>query len=670
MLLWWRTDEPLSLTCLVLAISLAASLIPSMGEAGTSKTSTKSITPIGNPKEVRWSKKTQALHISPETGLTIEIEGPTAVLFEFRAKQRGKRVIIDIVENDRYRSRNAVKLRSIGGGRQGYRFATLLSMTVAEGKHRYTIYELGAEELVVIATTLRKPDKDFSVRPFEDTQAPPPEATLLAERDDTDEEGSRHSPADGRQQSGGNLRDAAVFGEGPPQEETTTSSSSSDDDGRPFGEADNTGPDGKETNVRPFDESGTDSDSLGVEDSGDAIKLALTDDVLSIGGRLYSNASYQINGRTESEEFALANRNFLDAYLDARPLDDVRAFIQGRVVYVPTVNSSATTIETDESVSAVLDQMWLKFSIARRVFFTVGQQPIKWGSGVFWNPTDFVNHESRDPLAIVDERVGVPLVKLHVPFESLGWNLYGVVSFQDVASAADVGLGLRGEIVLGSTEVTLSSFVQRHLPTRIGFDVSSDLFGLDVWFEAAASTNVKQTFWRGAVDYDPDNPQFPRGFQRTDDWLFQSTFGVRTTIPYGQSHSLHVGSEFFLNDLGYDNGVNLYPWIIAQGDFKPLYMGKQYVAAFLAVPNPGGLSDTTFTLTAVDNLSDGSWLARLDYSDEFFNTLKVRAFVSAFLGRRGELRLGFTIPPQPGLENGTDIKPPIVETGIAAIISF
>ena len=73
-----------------------------------------------------------------------------------------------------------------------------------------------------------------------------------------------------------------------------------------------------------------------------------------------------------------------------------------------------------------------KLDVYRTLFITVGQQPIRWGEGRFWNPTDLLNQQARDPLAIFDERLGVGLVKLHLPIEALAWNLYAVANLEGV----------------------------------------------------------------------------------------------------------------------------------------------------------------------------------------------------------------------------------------------
>ena len=89
---------------------------------------------------------------------------------EFRSEQRGKRVIIDILQDGRWLSRNPVSLRAIGGGRRGYRFATLLAMTVSAGEKTYEIKAQGAD-LVVIVTERKTFHKEFAIRSFEDTRA-------------------------------------------------------------------------------------------------------------------------------------------------------------------------------------------------------------------------------------------------------------------------------------------------------------------------------------------------------------------------------------------------------------------------------------------------------------------------------------------------------------------
>ena len=76
--------------------------------------------------------------------------------------------------------------------------------------------------------------------------------------------------------------------------------------------------------------------------------------------------------------------------------------------------------------ASLLDQAWLRFDIEHTVFVTAGKQHVKWGTARFWNPTDFLPPQRRDPLAVFDARTGASMLKLHVPWEAKGWNFYGI----------------------------------------------------------------------------------------------------------------------------------------------------------------------------------------------------------------------------------------------------
>ena len=129
----------------------------------------QTISPIGTPRTVPWGKGRKAFVIDPEAGLKLTLRGPAFLLLELRSKRAGKKVIVDIIKAERFRSRNPVKLRAIGGGRRGYRFATLLAMKVPKGKDTYEIRVKGAE-MVVIITVRKRFHRQFGIRPFEDTQ--------------------------------------------------------------------------------------------------------------------------------------------------------------------------------------------------------------------------------------------------------------------------------------------------------------------------------------------------------------------------------------------------------------------------------------------------------------------------------------------------------------------
>ncbi|MGB8929861.1 MAG: hypothetical protein WCC48_01280, partial [Anaeromyxobacteraceae bacterium] len=159
------------------------------------------------------------------------------------------------------------------------------------------------------------------------------------------------------------------------------------------------------------------------------------EDPLKLGGLAYLRATTTWSRGVPPSRWALSTPLLTDLYVDVRPNDRARAFALGRLTYDPTISATAVDLgglrvpQTREQ----LDQLWLNFDVGRTVFVTAGKQHVKWGTGHFWNPTDWLHPVRRDPLAQLDVRTGVTMVKAHVPWEARGWNLYGVAVVEDLA---------------------------------------------------------------------------------------------------------------------------------------------------------------------------------------------------------------------------------------------
>lgn len=405
------------------------------------------------------------------------------------------------------------------------------------------------------------------------------------------------------------------------------------------------------------------------------------------GGRLFMRLNYLIRDEDVAERSAISSPNLLDLYVDARLNDRVRGYAQARVTHDFSVAEGQVGAfgETQQKTRLLLDQVWAKFDIAHTVYATVGRQRIKWGTGRFWNPTDFLNAAARDPLAVFDERLGVSMVKLHLPIESLSWNFYGIVTLDDADLLKRIGGAFRAEILLGQAELTLSATMRKDAPTRLGFDLSAGLSFLDFRAEGALIHNSNRPYYRGSFA-PPDRP-LPTLVDRSDEWIPQAVVGVEATLKLSDRDSLILGLEYFYNDSGYDDG-NLYPFLLFQDSanrracsgpdcaapaFQPLYMGRHYGAAYLALPNPFGFSDTTVILSALANLSDRSALGRLDFQTTVLSFLSLSLFGQLHFADRGEFKLGFAVAPTagvPGLENGASIADPIFDLGAGLSLTF
>jgi hypothetical protein len=449
------------------------------------------------------------------------------------------------------------------------------------------------------------------------------------------------------------------------------------------------------------------------------------EDALKIGGQLYLRLATTALEEQGIADWRLSSPNLLDVYLDARPNDRVRAFALGRVFYDPTFVQALPTGElpsgatlassgtlpigtsTTANPSGVLDQLWINFDVAHTAFVTAGRQHAKWGVGHFWNPTDYLHPVRRDPLAVFDQRTGTTMVKVHVPWEQRGWNFYGVTVFEDVAGdpprradgTADsnrlgrVGVGGRAEVVLGGVELGADALVQdRHRP-RFGVDFSTGLWDLDVYGEAALRTTLDTPHWRCRPGADCGSTF---SYERHDAVGFtpQITAGASYSVKYSDEDAVTVGGEYFFNDGGYAN-ARIYPVLLAAAatsttptfdgsvlgttgtvqnpfagqanPFTPFYLGRHYAGAYVQLPNPGSWNNTTFTLSVLGNLSDKSFIARLDHSVLVLTYLRVETYVAGHFGdRAGEFRLGLDLRPDLPIFT----PPQVFDAGIALRVSL
>jgi len=93
------------------------------------------------------------------------------------------------------------------------------------------------------------------------------------------------------------------------------------------------------------------------------------------------------------------------------------------------------------------------------------------------------------------------------------------------------------------------------------------------------------------------------------------------------------------------------------------------------LPAPGSWNDTTFTLTALASLTDGSAVVRLDHSVMVNTYLRIETFAAGHVGHQwGEFRFGGTIDANAG---GAGLPPvpvtvpvPVLDLGVALRVSL
>jgi len=417
----------------------------------------------------------------------------------------------------------------------------------------------------------------------------------------------------------------------------------------------------------------------------------LEKDRLQLGGMLYLRAALGIpqrDARADSRYVTLSTPNLLDVYLDGRPNERVRAFARGRVTWDPAAGyprgltdalataaqlapagSAAPTLPDPNAAHALLDQLWLNFDVARTVWVTVGKQPVKFGATRLWNPADVVNATRKNPLDFMDLRTGVTALKARVPLTEEGLNLVVLGTLDQADAVEKVGGVARLEAVFSTVELGLSAAARRGGDPRAALDVSAGVGDVDLTAE------VGTTFLTNAAAH--------RAGLLADDVHLQTSLGLSYTFVYNNDDLCVVGAEGFWNPDQWmaraDYAGAFAAMLTGQPTttpYRPFYLGRYYGAAYVALPGPGTWDDASFTLTTLGNLSDKSFLTRLDATFVVLTYLSVQAYVQGHYGTKGgEFRFGFdSLTVDPG--TGTPVTLPVaypyqmVDLGVNLRVDF
>lgn len=402
-------------------------------------------------------------------------------------------------------------------------------------------------------------------------------------------------------------------------------------------------------------------------------------DPLKIGGSLLMTGQAFFSEGRPTAETPFSAPMVLDTYLDARPNDRLRAYAVGRLQFDPTrplgtASAAGTalpmigvTSSGQTNPSVYLDQLWLRFDILRKVYFTVGRQKVRWGTARIWYPTDFLNSQPRDALNPFDVRLGVNLVKVHVPVEALGWNFYGygILDNLDVSSAAPyvsidrLGGAARAEFVVGPAEIGLGGVWMKGRRPRYAIDVSSALGPFDVYAEAAFRSGKDFLKFKMPADLTANNVfekalDIAASAYRPDGIVVQVSGGLSWQFNYTDKNFAVLAAEYFYNPVGYDSPPEylvqtFFPGLIGQPvdpiQKAPLYGGRHNLAIIASLPGLPELTWVTVNVSNIIRISDPSGLVRLDAIFRVLTYLQVQVFAQFFYGKTGgELR--FQLPDE------------------------
>jgi hypothetical protein len=405
----------------------------------------------------------------------------------------------------------------------------------------------------------------------------------------------------------------------------------------------------------------------------------VTDNPLQVGAIYYQQAILSGQQGVKFSKTPLSAPVQVDGYLDGRPNDRLRVFVDSRLLYDPTRDqfsntsgstslsgqglqtqsttgtSSTSTAQTANNPQVVLDQVWLKFDIDRAIFVTAGKQHVKWGTSRFWNPTDFLSTQRRNPLLPYDLRLGNNMLKLDMPLEGKKTNLYAIGLFDNPDPASTVGqLGsaLRGETLLGVAEVGIDAVFRGTEGPAYGADLSAPVGPFDLYAEFAYVTGGKKVYPDGALTTGTNISTLPTTDLSGSD--IQVSGGVSYDFAWKEDRLATVGVEYFYNQDGYNNSSS-YPAQVLTGNYQPFYTGKNYAAIYFTAEGPDANKHTSYTFSTLSNLSDKSYVSRADIQWRVLTYLTFEGYVDGHYGAPGgEFNFALSTPV---LTNGTTVIP-------------
>ena len=407
---------------------------------------------------------------------------------------------------------------------------------------------------------------------------------------------------------------------------------------------------------------------------------------LTIGGLLYLRTQLSASEGQPPSHYLLSAPFLLDTYLDARPNDRVRGYVLVRTEWDPTYNPAqpaqyGLTLTPVPNPDFLIDQMWIKFDVAREVFVTIGRQHVKWGTAHFWFPNDLLNPVKLTPLAVFDQRTGVTMVKANLPLSNENLNLYAIGLFEGLQQANQLGkLGgaLRAEYVLGTVELGLDMVSTLGQHNRYGGDISFGILDFDFYAEGALTSSRDNPLWQELVAPDfspaPGQPVSFGSYQLTSSasYLPQVVGGLNYSLRYGNNRLLTFGGEYFYNGLGY-SAPSIYPWLFVNNAATFFYLGQQYAGLYVLADKPGSWYNSTFNFSTLSNLSDRSFISRIDFFQTVLTHLRVEAFVDVHYGGNGEFHYSLSTPSLTfnGVTLPTlNVTPPVFDVGLALRLSI
>ncbi len=370
------------------------------------------------------------------------------------------------------------------------------------------------------------------------------------------------------------------------------------------------------------------------------------------------------------------NSNFLSYFqgnfgLDVRLLKGIRGYFnlsadyypaglpKSRIFQVPMAYLGIPAYFTKadlmvaEKVNAVFDinEIFIDVNIARRVYFRVGKQVVKWGVGYLWTPTDLINIEKKNILDSSQVRQGTYGLKIHVPFGTRA-NIYSFINMNNARHLSDISMANKVEVLFLNTEMALSVLLKNHNVPVYGFDFTSRVLTLDIHGEASLSYGDNLRHLRTypwyitglfpslpvGVMYLPQGSTSLMDYRVRGRWIGKASFGFgRGFEVLDVKDRIRFDVEAFYNHAGYDRNVfekDLYTagYFLSSGLYTPNYYGKWYAGIFITIRQMF-VEELSSMVNCIVNIQDQSSIVSGMITYAPFYDMTLNLMVNGFVGK-------------------------------------
>ena len=361
-------------------------------------------------------------------------------------------------------------------------------------------------------------------------------------------------------------------------------------------------------------------------------------ETVKIGGSF----SFELEGTGDPETWESDPLGYLtpsvglgvDFYADARPDENFRVFVKGRMDWKPVDSGDGSATEGSTEGSSVgtaefqLKEAFADFMPVSGVFMRAGKQTANWGVGWFFSPANLLDLATKDPENPEAFLPGPLAVKVQVPVSTE--NYYAYALLDDAVNGGAIALAPKAEWVIGSTEIGLGTLWQQDAPWAAMTTISGKLGDLDVFAEAVLRGNEDKVF----VVADASSPTGVSVETREDEVFVQGTTGFAWTWDDEEGRlGLALRAQYFYNGLGYEDpsilsdepmgvGGLLASGLIGVEDLS--WRSRHYGAASLALMDIAG-SDLGLSLFWLGSLFDGTGRTSVTLSWDGLDRLRLSA---------------------------------------------